>query len=197
MHHIRHWGKSIVHVHPESLRSCLQSSEWLFIEPRHPSEFACDSRIGSATLPGAPKVLSGAPPCSETYHNHSHGTHESVIRVPSYSQGRLECPPRVCYSPQIDASKYTLHILSDTPGGSQGPKYILLMYTEISALGIMVVGVLVMKLRDGGQDHICMLSCFCHLYFFSLDFGLIQIASAWDFFTCNRSLIFPVYGIRQ
>ena len=78
-------------------------------------------------LPGAPKVLSGAPRCSQTYHNHSYGTPVPVIRDPSYSKGRLECPPRVWYSPEIDPSKFTLHILSDTPGVFQWLQYILLM----------------------------------------------------------------------
>ena len=50
-----------------------------------------------------------------------------VIRDPSYSEGQPECPPRVRYSPEIDASKFTLHILSDTPGVFQRLKYILLM----------------------------------------------------------------------
>jgi len=82
----------------------------------------------SQVLPGAPKVLSGAPRCSQTYHNHCHGTPEPVIRDPSYSEGRPECPPGVWYSPEIDVSKYTLHILSDTPAGFQWLKYILLMF---------------------------------------------------------------------
>ena len=54
-------------------------------EPRHRSKFVCDSRVGSATLPGAPNVLSGAPRCFQTYHNHSHCTPVSVIRDPSHS----------------------------------------------------------------------------------------------------------------
>jgi len=37
-------------------------------------------------LPGAPKVLSGASRCSQTCHNHSHGTPVAVIRDPSYSE---------------------------------------------------------------------------------------------------------------
>jgi len=81
-------------------------------------------------LPGAPKVLSGALRCSQTYHNHSHCTPVAVICDPSYSEGRQECPPRVWYSAEIDASKITLHILSDTPGVFQWLKYILLMYTS-------------------------------------------------------------------
>jgi len=78
-------------------------------------------------LPGAPKVLSAAPRCSQTYHNHSHGTPVPVIRDPSYSEGRPECPPKVWYSPDIDPSEFTLHILSDTPGDFQWLNYILLM----------------------------------------------------------------------
>ena len=81
----------------------------------------------SQVLPGAPKVLSGVPRCSQTYHNHSHVTPVAVIRDPSFSEGQPESPPRVWYSPEIDASKFTLHILSDTPGVSQWLKYILLM----------------------------------------------------------------------
>ena len=73
----------------------------------------------SQVLAGAPKVLSGAPRCSQTYQNHSHGTPAPGIRNPTYSEGRPECPPRVSYSPEIDASKFTLHIISDTPGDFQ------------------------------------------------------------------------------
>jgi len=50
-----------------------------------------------------------------------------VVSDPSYSEGLPEYPPRVWYSPEIDASKFTLHILSDTPGVFQRLKYILLM----------------------------------------------------------------------
>jgi len=55
------------------------------------------------------------------------GAPRLVASAPSYSEGHQECPPRVEYSPEIDASKFTLHILSDTPGGFQWLKYILLM----------------------------------------------------------------------
>jgi len=54
---------------------------------------------------GAPRLVVGAP--------------RLVAGAPSYSEDRQECPPRVRYSPEIDASKFTLHILSDTPGGFQ------------------------------------------------------------------------------
>ena len=55
------------------------------LEPRHRSEGVCDSRIGLATLPGAPKARSGAPTCSQTYPNHSHHAPDPVLSDPSYS----------------------------------------------------------------------------------------------------------------
>jgi len=55
-----------------------------------------------------------------------------VIRDPRYSEGLLEYPPRVWYSPAIDASKFTFHILSDTPGVFQRLKYILLMQLSLA-----------------------------------------------------------------
>jgi len=81
----------------------------------------------SQVLPSAPKVLSGTPRCSQTCHDHFYGTRVPVIRYLSFSEGQPECPLRVWYSPEIDASKFALHILSDTPGGFQWIKYILLM----------------------------------------------------------------------
>jgi len=81
----------------------------------------------SLALPGAPRLVVGAPGCSQSYHNQSHGTPVPVIRDPSHSEGWPEFPPPVWHSPDIDASKFTLHIFSDTPGGSQWLKYILLM----------------------------------------------------------------------
>jgi hypothetical protein len=55
------------------------------------------------------------------------GASKLVAGAPSYSEGRLECPPMVWYSPEIYTSKFTLHTLSDTPGSFQWLKYILLM----------------------------------------------------------------------
>jgi len=81
----------------------------------------------SRNVVGTPRVVTCTPTCSPTDHNHSHGTSIQVIRDPSYSEGWHECPPTVWHSPEIDASKFTLHILSDTPGGSQWLNYILLM----------------------------------------------------------------------
>jgi len=65
--------------------------------------------------------------CSQRNHHHFHGTSVSDNRDLSYSEGLSECTCRVWYSHEIDASKFTLHILSDTPGGSQRLTYILLM----------------------------------------------------------------------
>jgi len=70
-------------------------------------------------LPGAPKLVVGAP--------------RLVAGAPSYSEGRQECPPRVLYSPEIGVSNFTLHILSDTVGGFQFLKYILLMWQPSGA----------------------------------------------------------------
>jgi len=90
----------------------------------------------SQVLPGAPKVLPSSPRCSLTYYNHSHGTPVPVSRHPIYSDGPPECPPRVWYSPEIDAFKFTLHILSDTSGGYQSLQYILLMESTMAKIGI-------------------------------------------------------------
>jgi hypothetical protein len=66
----------------------------------------------SPVLPGAPMLVVSAP--------------RLVVGTWSYSDGRQECAPRVSYSPEIDASKFTLHILSDNPGDSKRLNYILL-----------------------------------------------------------------------
>ena len=100
-------------------------------EPKNLKEFDYDSRVRSATLPCASKVLSGDLTCSQTYHNHCNRAPGSIIRDPSHSEGRPEYPLKVWYSPEIDTSKFTLHILSDTPGVFQRLKYILLMCTVI------------------------------------------------------------------
>jgi len=63
-------NRLLVDIQKVSDSACSPPNEYPY-EPRHLSEFVCDFRIGSATLPGAPKVLSGALTCSQTYHNHS------------------------------------------------------------------------------------------------------------------------------
>ena len=78
-------------------------------------------------LLGAHRVLSNAPKWSPTHHNHSHVTPRQVIKDLTDSEGQPECHPTVWYSPVIDTSNLTLHILSDTSGGSQRLNYILLM----------------------------------------------------------------------
>jgi len=67
----------------------------------------------SPALPSAPSLVVGSP--------------WLVASASSYSAGRQECPPRVRYSPEIDASTFALHILSDIPRGFQWVKYISLM----------------------------------------------------------------------
>jgi len=81
----------------------------------------------SPVLQGSPKVLSSAPGCSQTLHNHSHGTPVPIIRGICYSEGPPECPPRVWYCPELNASMFTLHILPHIPGGSQWVRYIFVM----------------------------------------------------------------------
>jgi len=98
----------------------------------HPHSQTChrhsqNCRRRSKVLPGAPEGHSGASRCSQPYHNHSHCTPVPVIRDLRYSKGRPDCPPRVWYSPEIDASMITLHILSNTPGAFQWLNYILVM----------------------------------------------------------------------
>jgi len=51
--------------------------------------------------------------------------------LPVYSEDRPECPQQAWHTPEFDTFKVTLHILPDTPGGSQWPKYILLMLRAI------------------------------------------------------------------
>jgi len=96
---------------------CSQTCHWRFLACRRPFQI----------LPSVPKLLSGALWCSETYHDHSHGTPVPVLRGSSFSQGRQEYSSRVWYSPEIDPSKFTLHILSDPHGVIQRLKFILSM----------------------------------------------------------------------
>jgi hypothetical protein len=68
---------------------------------------------------GAPNGPSSSPTGSQTCHMNFHGTAVPVIKDSSYSEGWSECTHMVGYSPEIAQSKFTLHILSDTPGGFQ------------------------------------------------------------------------------
>jgi len=82
----------------------------------------CDSRC-SQTCRRCSQVCRR---CSQVFP----GAPRLVVGAPSYSESRQECPCSVWYSPEIDASKFTLHILSGTPGGFQWLKYILLMFSS-------------------------------------------------------------------
>jgi len=107
-------------VHQENLRWCLQSFEWISIR----------TQVSLRVSLGFPHWLGDGPTCSQTDHNGSHGAPVQVIRDRSYSEGRPECPPKVWFSPEIDASKFTLSLLSHIPGGSQWLKYILRMWQK-------------------------------------------------------------------
>jgi hypothetical protein len=100
------------HLQRSQRRWCFSQTALLWFEV-HPNLSPALPGLSPA-LPGAPRLVVGAP--------------RLVTGAPSYSEGWQECPPRVLYSPEIDASKITLHILSDTPGGFQCLKYILLMW---------------------------------------------------------------------
>jgi len=117
------WHSQTCHWHSSTCHQCSQTC--------HPCPQSCHR--WSRVHPGARNVLYGARRCSQTFHNHSHGTHEPVIRDTSYSEGRPESSPRVWYSPAIDTSMFTLHILSDTPAGLQRLKYVLPMKSNFCA----------------------------------------------------------------
>jgi len=107
---------------------------------------------------GAPRLVAGAPRCVAGAPRCVAGAPRLFVSAPSYSEDQQECPPRVWYSPEIDASKFTLHILSDTPGGFQWLKYILLLNmwwqfrtsTMISSVGLIgyTVSLQVVKLTN-------------------------------------------------
>jgi len=82
----------------------------------------------STVIRGAPRHVAGAP----RFVAGARGAPRLVVRTSSCSEGRQECPPRAWYSPEFDSSKFTLHMLSDTPGGIQWLKYILLMRCNAS-----------------------------------------------------------------
>jgi hypothetical protein len=89
---------------------------------------------GYQVLPGVPKVHSGAMRYSQTYLNDFHSILAPVIIDPSHSHDRPECPCRVEYSPEIDASMFALPIVSVTPGRFQWLNSILpMLYVNIQA----------------------------------------------------------------
>jgi len=64
----------------------------------------------SPVLPGSPSIVTGTP--------------RLVAGAPSHSEGRQGCSSRIWYCPEIDAWKFTLHILWDTTGGLEWLKFI-------------------------------------------------------------------------
>lgn len=101
-------------------------------ESWHLSEFVGDPHIGLVTFLDAPNVLSSALPHSQTYHHHFYIACEWVIRDSSYSEHWPECPPTVRFSPNIEASNFTLHFFSHSPGSSQWLKFIVLMWMSVN-----------------------------------------------------------------
>jgi hypothetical protein len=94
--------------------------------------------------------------CSQTSHHRSHGAPVPVIRDPSYSNCRPECPPRVWFSPEIEASKFTLRLLSDTPGSFQWLKCIFLMLSKMQDQKSVTLGW--RSFLGWGNDHVACLS---------------------------------------
>jgi len=118
----------LVYIQRVLLTACCPLN-WYPEEPRHFSEWVWDSCIESAAGQGGSNALFSAPTCSPTYYNHSHCGSIAVTTDPSYSEGMPDCPPRVRVSLETDTSKFTLHLLSHTPGGFQWQIYILLIVT--------------------------------------------------------------------
>jgi hypothetical protein len=117
------------HLQRSQRRCCFPQTALLWFEV-HPDLSPALPRLSPA-LPGAPRLVVSA--------------RRIVAGAPSYSEGLQECPPTVWYSPEIDASKFTLHILSDTPGGFQYLKYILLMQAAYHKHCIVYLTAIVMN----------------------------------------------------
>jgi hypothetical protein len=114
-----------------TIYGCTSTHREYLSTPVTDSRCSQSCRLPSQVLPGAPKDLSGASRCSQTYHYLAHGTPVLVIRDLSNSECRAECPPRVWYTLDINTSKFTLHILLDTSGGYQWLRYILQMNCQL------------------------------------------------------------------
>jgi len=128
---------------------CLQTCRW-----RSQVPWSLSSALPGALrlVVGPPRHVASAPRCSQVHPKFSLAlrgvlkpipiTPVAVIRDPRYSEGRPEYPPRVWYSPEFDASKFTLHILTDTPGVFEWLEYILLR----SMLVMLVISLLFLLL---------------------------------------------------
>jgi len=93
----------------------------------------------------AARMVAGAPQSSQARHR--------CFQLP----WRLAGMPRVWYSPEIDTSNFTLHILSDTPRGSKWLKYILLLRTQSNLLCCSMHCMLYF-----GYAALCVNSWLCH-----------------------------------
>lgn len=105
---IIHGRHSIAHVHLDSLRYHLKCFEQLSIRRQAFSRYNL----------WFPHLLGNRYRWSQTHYHPYNGTSVLVIRDPSFSKRRLNCPPRVWCSPEMDNSKFILHPLSVTPWGS-------------------------------------------------------------------------------
>jgi len=114
------------------------SSSYDFQVPQQRSQRRCFSQTALLWFEVLPAMLLALP-----------GARRLVVGAPSYSESWQECPLRVWYSLEIDASKFTLHILWDTPGGFQPLKYILLMWNAID-MSCFVCRILAMSLQFSG-----------------------------------------------
>jgi len=109
----------------------ISSSHDFQVHQQHSQRRCCFSQnalLWFKVLPDLSPALSGLLPAHPGLPPALPGSPRFVVGGPRYSEGCQESPPRVWYSPEIDASKFTLHILSDTSGGFQWLKYILLMW---------------------------------------------------------------------
>ena len=120
-----HWGSQACY---QCSQACSQRTQACCEHSQACCQHSLACSQCTQVLPGAHKVLSSALKCSQTDHTHSLSASVPVIRDPSYSEGQPEHPPKVWYSPEIDASKLTPHILQDTTGGSHWLKDILRMW---------------------------------------------------------------------
>jgi len=99
------------HQHRSQRRCCFSQSSHLWFEVLPDMSAALPDL--PAAIPNIPRLVVSAP--------------RLLASDPSFSEGWQECPRRVRYSPEIDASSFTCHIPWYPPGGFQRLKYILLM----------------------------------------------------------------------
>jgi len=97
-----------------------------------------------------------------------------------------------------DAGSRSSHWCQVTIGSSTTLTISTKTYAEIKAMGVMVVGAWVRKLKYRGRDHFWMFSHFSALLFFScLDLGPVQMVLAWVFTTRQWRWSFPMHQMRR